>query len=93
MRSRIFPIERAQEPEGMDTRFGEDLLQNLVENLGCLREMLVGSLSDFLGILDVLEFLGLMELLIRDRVHLVSVRKYLNKNACSWAYGLVNADD
>ena len=82
MRSRIFPIERAQEPEGIDALFGEDLLQTLVENLGCLREILVGSLFDFLGILDVLEFLGLIELLINDRVQLVNVRKYsLSKTA------------
>ena len=83
MRSRIFPTERAQEPGELDALFGEDLLQTLVENLGRLREVLVGSPSDFLGILDVLEFLGLKELLIHDRVQLVNVRKYLTKTACS----------
>ena len=75
MRSRIFPIGRAQEPEEMDTRLGEDLLQNLAENFGCPREVFAGSLVDFLGALDVLEFRGLIELLINDRVQLENVRK------------------
>ena len=93
MRSRIFPIDRGQEPTGIDALLGEDLLQTLAEKLGWLKEQLLGSPSGFLGILDVLEFLGLRELLVYDKVWLFSVRKHLSKSAYPWAYGLAKADD
>ena len=73
--------------------FGEDLPQLLNENLGRHREVLEGSPLGFLGMLDVLEFLGHRELLVYDRLLLVIVRKHLSKNAYSWAYGLAKALD
>ena len=67
-------------------------MQKLVENLRCLREVFAEAFADFLGTLDVLEFRGLIELFINDRVQLEIVRKNsLSKTAC--AYGLAKADD
>ena len=93
MHNRILPIDRGHKPTGENTSLGEDLLQNSAETLGLLEEKLSESPVDFLGPLGVLEFLGLRELLVHDKIWLFGVRKHLSKNAYPWAYGLAKADD
>ena len=93
MQNRIFPIDRGQRLTGENTSLGEDLLQDSAETLDWFTEQHLESSSGFLGLLDVLEFLGLMELLVYDSVWLFGVRKHLSKSAYPWAYGLAKADD
>ena len=93
MINRIFPIDRGQKPTGEDIFLGEVPLLDSTETLDWSAGQLSGSSSGFLGLLDALEFLVLMELLVYDSIWLFGVRKHLSKSAYPWAYGLAKADD